>query len=101
MNGVSNVKDINFFLEHNVICLRGKCLPERAAERRHFGRLKKEPALWLILFKPCLDRKVVAGPISQQVDPSRHLLPQPVEAALRTHPAVADCAVFGLADSER
>ena len=26
------------------------------------------------------------------------VLPQPVEAALRTHPAVADCAVFGLAD---
>ncbi|WP_424080604.1 o-succinylbenzoate--CoA ligase [Mycobacterium sp.] len=28
------------------------------------------------------------------------VLPQPVEAALRTHPAVADCAVFGL-DDER
>ncbi|MBV8181803.1 MAG: o-succinylbenzoate--CoA ligase [Mycobacterium sp.] len=26
------------------------------------------------------------------------VLPQPVEAALRSHPAVADCAVFGLAD---
>jgi O-succinylbenzoic acid--CoA ligase len=26
------------------------------------------------------------------------VLPDPVEAALRTHPAVADCAVFGLAD---
>ena len=26
------------------------------------------------------------------------VMPQPVEAALRTHPAVADCAVFGLAD---
>jgi O-succinylbenzoic acid--CoA ligase len=26
------------------------------------------------------------------------VLPQLVEAALRTHPAVADCAVFGLAD---
>jgi O-succinylbenzoic acid--CoA ligase len=26
------------------------------------------------------------------------VLPQPVEAALRTHEAVADCAVFGLAD---
>jgi o-succinylbenzoate---CoA ligase len=26
------------------------------------------------------------------------ILPQPVEAALRTHPAVADCAVFGRAD---
>nr|WP_255361299.1 o-succinylbenzoate--CoA ligase [Mycobacterium sp. 1245111.1] len=26
------------------------------------------------------------------------VLPQPVEAALRTHPAVADCAVFGVAD---
>jgi o-succinylbenzoate---CoA ligase len=26
------------------------------------------------------------------------VVPQPVEAALRTHPAVADCAVFGLAD---
>ena len=26
------------------------------------------------------------------------VLPQPVEAALRTHPAVADCAVFGLDD---
>ena len=26
------------------------------------------------------------------------VLPQPVEAALRTHPAVADCAVFGRAD---
>jgi o-succinylbenzoate---CoA ligase len=26
------------------------------------------------------------------------VLPAPVEAALRTHPAVADCAVFGLAD---
>jgi o-succinylbenzoate---CoA ligase len=26
------------------------------------------------------------------------VLPQPVEAALRTHPAVADCAVYGLAD---
>jgi o-succinylbenzoate---CoA ligase len=26
------------------------------------------------------------------------VLPQPVEAALRTHPALADCAVFGLAD---
>jgi len=26
------------------------------------------------------------------------VLPQQVEAALRTHPAVADCAVFGLAD---
>jgi o-succinylbenzoate---CoA ligase len=26
------------------------------------------------------------------------VLPQPVEAALRTHPAVSDCAVFGLAD---
>ncbi len=26
------------------------------------------------------------------------VLPQPVEAALRTHPAVDDCAVFGLAD---
>lgn len=26
------------------------------------------------------------------------VLPQPVEAVLRTHPAVADCAVFGLAD---
>lgn len=26
------------------------------------------------------------------------VLPQPVEAALRTHPAVADCAVFGLGD---
>jgi o-succinylbenzoate---CoA ligase len=26
------------------------------------------------------------------------IMPQPVEAALRTHPAVADCAVFGLAD---
>ena len=26
------------------------------------------------------------------------VLPQPVEAALRTHSAVADCAVFGLAD---
>jgi O-succinylbenzoic acid--CoA ligase len=26
------------------------------------------------------------------------VLPQPVEAALATHPAVADCAVFGLAD---
>jgi O-succinylbenzoic acid--CoA ligase len=26
------------------------------------------------------------------------VLPQPVEAALRTHPAVADCAVFGLTD---
>jgi o-succinylbenzoate---CoA ligase len=26
------------------------------------------------------------------------VLPQPVEAALRTHPAVADCAVFGIAD---
>ena len=26
------------------------------------------------------------------------VLPQPVEAALVTHPAVADCAVFGLAD---
>jgi o-succinylbenzoate---CoA ligase len=26
------------------------------------------------------------------------VLPQPVEAALRTHPAVADCAVFGLVD---
>jgi o-succinylbenzoate---CoA ligase len=26
------------------------------------------------------------------------VLPQPVEAALRTHPAVVDCAVFGLAD---
>jgi o-succinylbenzoate---CoA ligase len=26
------------------------------------------------------------------------VLPQPVEAALRTHPAVADCAVFGLSD---
>jgi O-succinylbenzoic acid--CoA ligase len=26
------------------------------------------------------------------------VLPQPVEAALRTHPAVADCAVFALAD---
>ncbi len=28
------------------------------------------------------------------------ILPQPVEAALRTHPAVADCGVFGL-DDER
>ncbi|MGH3562831.1 MAG: AMP-binding enzyme, partial [Mycobacterium sp.] len=26
------------------------------------------------------------------------VLPEPVEAALRTHPAVADCAVFGVAD---
>ncbi len=26
------------------------------------------------------------------------VLPQPVEAALCTHPAVTDCAVFGLAD---
>ncbi|ORV10015.1 o-succinylbenzoate--CoA ligase [Mycobacterium celatum] len=26
------------------------------------------------------------------------VLPQPVEAALRTHPAVAECAVFGVAD---
>ena len=26
------------------------------------------------------------------------VMPQPVEAALRTHPAVADCAVFGLTD---
>jgi o-succinylbenzoate---CoA ligase len=26
------------------------------------------------------------------------VLPQPVESALRAHPAVADCAVFGLAD---
>jgi o-succinylbenzoate---CoA ligase len=26
------------------------------------------------------------------------VLPQPVEAALRNHPAVSDCAVFGLAD---
>jgi O-succinylbenzoic acid--CoA ligase len=26
------------------------------------------------------------------------ILPQPVEAALRSHPAVADCAVFGVAD---
>jgi o-succinylbenzoate---CoA ligase len=26
------------------------------------------------------------------------VMPQPVEVALRTHPAVADCAVFGLAD---
>ncbi|WP_428343284.1 o-succinylbenzoate--CoA ligase [Mycobacterium sp.] len=26
------------------------------------------------------------------------VLPQPVEATLRTHPAVADCAVFGLTD---
>jgi o-succinylbenzoate---CoA ligase len=26
------------------------------------------------------------------------VMPQPVEAALRTHPAVADCAVFGRAD---
>jgi O-succinylbenzoic acid--CoA ligase len=26
------------------------------------------------------------------------VLPQPVEAALRSHPAVADCAVFGVAD---
>jgi O-succinylbenzoic acid--CoA ligase len=26
------------------------------------------------------------------------VMPQPVEAALRTHPAVADCAVFGLSD---
>ena len=26
------------------------------------------------------------------------VMPQPVEAALRTYPAVADCAVFGLAD---
>jgi O-succinylbenzoic acid--CoA ligase len=26
------------------------------------------------------------------------VLPQPVEAAIRTHPAVADCAVFGLGD---
>jgi O-succinylbenzoic acid--CoA ligase len=26
------------------------------------------------------------------------VLPQPVEAALRTHPAVADCAVFGVTD---
>lgn len=26
------------------------------------------------------------------------VMPQPVEAALRTHPAVADCAVFGQAD---
>ena len=26
------------------------------------------------------------------------VLPQPVEAALATHPAVGDCAVFGLAD---
>jgi o-succinylbenzoate---CoA ligase len=26
------------------------------------------------------------------------VLPQPVEAALRTHPAVVECAVFGLAD---
>ena len=26
------------------------------------------------------------------------VLPQPVEAALATHPAVADCAVFGVAD---
>jgi o-succinylbenzoate---CoA ligase len=26
------------------------------------------------------------------------VFPQPVEAALRSHPAVADCAVFGLAD---
>lgn len=26
------------------------------------------------------------------------VLPQPVEAALRTHPAVGDCAVFGVAD---
>jgi O-succinylbenzoic acid--CoA ligase len=26
------------------------------------------------------------------------VLPEPVEVALRTHPAVADCAVFGLAD---
>jgi O-succinylbenzoic acid--CoA ligase len=26
------------------------------------------------------------------------VLPEPVEAALRTHPAVADCAVFGLPD---
>ena len=26
------------------------------------------------------------------------VMPQPVEAALRTHPAVADCAVFGVAD---
>ena len=26
------------------------------------------------------------------------VLPQPVEAALRTHPSVADCAVFGVAD---
>ncbi len=26
------------------------------------------------------------------------VLPQPVEAALCTHPAVSDCAVFGLAD---
>ena len=26
------------------------------------------------------------------------VLPQPVEAALRSHPAVGDCAVFGLAD---
>lgn len=26
------------------------------------------------------------------------VLPQPVEAAMRTHPAVADCAVFGVAD---
>jgi O-succinylbenzoic acid--CoA ligase len=26
------------------------------------------------------------------------VLPQPVEAALRTHPAVAECAVFGIAD---
>src|SRR5699024_5033678 len=26
------------------------------------------------------------------------VLPEPVEAALRTHPVVADCAVFGVAD---
>ncbi len=26
------------------------------------------------------------------------VLPQPIEAALRTHPAVSDCAVFGVAD---
>jgi O-succinylbenzoic acid--CoA ligase len=26
------------------------------------------------------------------------VLPQPVEAALGTHPAIGDCAVFGLAD---
>ncbi|WP_343710164.1 o-succinylbenzoate--CoA ligase [Mycobacterium sp.] len=44
-------------------------------------------------------RLTVSGRVDEAISTGGvTVLPQPVEAALRTHPAVADCAVFGLPD---